>query len=356
MQYLFVRSVIIKSICLTVLSLCTIGLYGQNDVKAKFVFGVDNLSFFDNREVKSRYQHSQTIFGSRLGGEVGIEFGPNQILIGALGIKDFGEKEWVKDAFTFYYHYEKGHFSGAFGLFPRQRLKAELPDIFLYDSLRYYSPTINGGLIQYTTNHGYAEIYCNWLSKQGNNKREIFEIVSDGQFYHKGFYGGWNFQLLHYALPSNDTDEHIYDKIMFNPYIGFETNKVGWFDALILNVGAVLSFNRDRGNMKWKYPVGFLGNVKLRKWRFELHNQLYAGEQQFTDYDQHGVSLHRGDPYFQSDLYNRTDFSFYLLNKDYIQCRATASMHFTEGEMDNSQQIILRIALDKDILSSLFKR
>lgn len=357
MQKILTHTIYLKIACLTaVLGLWSLGAAGQEERKAKFVFGIDNFSFFDNREVSSPYQRSQTIFGSRLGGEVGIQFGANQIMIGAMGIKDFGEKKWAKEAFTFYYHYEKGHFSGAFGLFPRQRLKAELPDIFIYDSLRYYTPTINGALIQYTAHQGYAEVYCNWLSKQGKNKREVFELVSDGRFGLKGFYVGWNFQMLHYALPSEATDEHIYDKVMLHPHVGFETNKVGWLDALRVNAGAVMSFNRDRADMKWKRPLGFMGELRLRKWRLELHDLLYVGERQFSDYGKHGVELHRGDPYFQSRTYNRTDLSFYLLNKDYIQCRATASVHFTEGEVDNSQQIILRIALDKNFLSDLFKR
>lgn len=355
MQYISVRSFCLKIICGALLTLWSISAAGQEEKKAQVVFGVDYFSFFDNREVKSPYQKSQTIFGSRLVGEVGIQFGPNQIMVGGLGIKDFGEHDWVKSALTYYYHYEDGHFSGAFGLFPRQRLKGELPDIFIYDSLRYYSPTINGALIQYTNHHGYAEMYCNWISKQGYNKREVFEIVSDGRFGHKGFFGGWNFQLLHYALPSNTTNEHIYDKIMLNPFVGFETNRVEWLDALTLNAGAVLSFNRDRTDMVWRYPLGFMGEIKLRKWRFELHDQLYTGEHQYQGYEKHGSSLFRGDPYYRSNFYNRTNVTFYLLSKDYIQCRATASMHFTEGEIDNSQQIILNIVLDEELLSGLLK-
>ena len=93
----------------------------------------------------------------------------------------------------------------------------------------------------------------------------------------------------------------------------------------------------------------------MRKWRFELYDQLYTGGTQFADYSEHGSNLFRGDPYYRSKFYNRTDLTFYLLNKDYIQCRATASMHFTEGKIDNSQQIILRIELDKNMLSDLFK-
>ena len=100
-----------------------------------FVYDIDNFSFFDNREVRSPYQHSQTLFGSRLGLEAGVQFDANTIMIGASGVKDFGESGITNKDLTFYYYYEEGHFSGAFGSFPRKRLKRELPDIFVYSSI-----------------------------------------------------------------------------------------------------------------------------------------------------------------------------------------------------------------------------
>lgn len=329
-------------------------LCAQEEKKADIVLDVANYNFFDNREVNSPYQRSQTLFGSQLAGEIGLQFGANQIMIGGLGIKNFGEKGLAETAFTFYYHYEQGHFSGAFGAFPRERLKSELPDIFLYDSIRYYSPNLSGALIQYTGRNGYAELYCNWRNKQGPHEREIFEIVSDGRFNKKEFYAGWNFQLTHFSVPEESENIYVYDKLMINPYIGVESNRVGWLDALTLNTGMMLSCNRDRKDMKWKVPVGFLGDIKLRKWRFELRDRLYAGKKQFSDYDTYGMSLHQGDPYYRSNFYNRTDVIFYLLNKSYIQCHITASVHYTEKKIDNSQLIILRIYPEKFMLSKLF--
>lgn len=328
----------------------------EEEKKVNFVLGLHSFSFFDNREVKSPYQRSQTLFGAHVGGEVGVQLGANHIMAGALGVKDFGESGWRKEAFTFYYYYEEGHFSGALGQFPRERLKAELPDIFLYDSLRYYSPTLNGALIQYTGRDGYAELYCNWLYKQGETQREVFEVVTKGQFGRKGFYGGWNVQLLHYSVPKKSENMFVYDKLMMNPYGGYQTSKLRWLDALTVNAGAVISLNRDRQDMKWKAPAGFMGEVKLRKWRFELSDHLYWGGRQFSDYEKHGNQLFRGDPYYRSRLYNRTDLTFYLLNKSYIQCRVTASVHYTEHKVDNSQQIILHIFPNKDLLGKLFRR
>lgn len=311
----------------------------------QIVYHVDNFNFFDNREVRSPYQCSQTFFGSRLGAEVGIQFDANTIMIGATGVKDFGQSGITHKDLTFYYHYEEGHYSGAFGAFPRSRLKRDLPDIFVYDSIRYYSPTLHGALIQYTSRYGYAEFYCNWINKQGVGEREIFELVTDGRFGNKGYYAGWNAQLLHFSVPRPNNGLKVYDKLMLNPHIGFEKSGMEHIDALRIEGGLMLSLNRDRNDKIWKSPMGFLGEMMLRKGRFELRDRIYAGNPQFSDYEVYGAALHRGDPYHRSSLYNRTDIRYYLLNRQNVQCHIGASFHFTEGSLDNSQQVVLRVEL-----------
>ena len=323
----------------------TPGVHAQTPAEEShphFVYDIDNLNFFDNREVRSPYQRSQTLFASRLSAEVGLQFDASTIRIGATGIKDFGQHGMTHHDLTLYYHYAEGHFSGAFGAFPRKQLKRELPDIFVYDSLRYYNPTLHGALIQYTTRHGYAEFYCNWLNKQGVGEREIFELVTDGRFGYHGYYLGWNVQLLHFSVPRPSAGLKVYDKLMLNPHLGFERSHLGWIDALSLEGGLMLSLNRDRTHMQWQSPMGFLGEVMMRKGRFELRDRLYAGHPQFTDYEHYGNQLHRGDPYYRSSVYNRTDVRFYMLNRPNVQCYIGASFHCTEGSLDNSQQVVLR--------------
>lgn len=309
------------------------------------VYDIENFNFFDNREVRSPYQQSQTLFGSRLGAEVGVQFENNTIMAGITGVKDFGQNGITHKDLNFYYYYEGKHFSGAFGAFPRRKLKRDIPDIFVYDSIRYYSPTLHGALIQYTSRYGHAEFYCNWINKQGVDEREIFELVTDGRFGYKGYYAGWNAQLLHFSVPRPANGLEVYDKLMLNPHIGFETSDTEYLDALRIEGGLMLSLNRDRNDMQWKSPMGFLGEVMLRKWRFELRDRIYAGNPQFSDYETYGNALHRGDPYYRSSLYNRTDVNFYLLNRLNVQCYIGASFHYTEGSLDNSQKVVLRVSL-----------
>ena len=311
--------------------------------KARFAYDVRDYSFFDNREVHTPYQRSQTLFGTCLMGEIGVQWDAHSIMAGGYGIKDFGHRGIAAADLTLYYHYAEGHFSGAFGAFPREQLRRELPDIFVYDSLRYYTPVLHGALIQYTGRYGYAEFYCNWINKQGVGEREIFELVTDGRFGHKGYYVGWNVQLTHFSVPRPAHGLKVYDKLMIHPHAGFERSRLGWLDALSIEAGLMLSLNRDRCDMLWHSPMGFLGDLKVRKWRFELRNRLYAGNPQFTHYEVYGAQLHRGDPYYRSPLYNRTDIRFYLLNRADVQCYAGASFHCTEGKLDNSQQVVLRV-------------
>ena len=306
------------------------------------VFGAESFNFFDNREVHSPYQRSQTLFGSRLGVELGLRSDANTIMVGVTGVKDFGQSGLAHEDFTFYYHYAEGRVTGAFGSLPRTLLRRELPDIFVSDSIRYYSPTLHGVLLQYTTENGYAEVYCNWLGKQGEREREVFEIVTDGRFGSKGYYAGWCAQLLHFSVPRHAMGEQVYDKIMLNPHVGFERSGLRWADAISIEGGLMLSLNRDRRYMVWQAPMGFLGEARVRKGRVELHERLYAGNPQLTDYETFGNALHRGDPYYRSGLYSRTDIRLYLLSRPTVQCYAGASFHLTEGALDTSQQVILR--------------
>ena len=84
----------IKSLAVLLLSLCSIGTMAQEreEKQEKFdlMFEVYDQSFFDNREVRTPNQRSQTLFGSMLSVEGGVKFGPHTIMAGVHGIKDFG--------------------------------------------------------------------------------------------------------------------------------------------------------------------------------------------------------------------------------------------------------------------------
>lgn len=106
--------------------LCLVGLldikaqgitevYAQDTTnnKVDFIVDIRNYNFFDNREVNSPYQKSQTLFGSYLGADLGLKYGNNSVSVGVNLIKDFGTSGLSKNDLTLYYHYDNGRFSGA---------------------------------------------------------------------------------------------------------------------------------------------------------------------------------------------------------------------------------------------------
>ena len=327
---------------------------------AQSVFHVENFGFFDNREVHSPYQFSGTYFGTRLGADWGLQFGNSSVAAGGYVIKDFGQQGLTASDWTLYYRYQGGRFSGAFGSFPRSLLFRELPDVFVDEVIRYYTPNLGGALFQIHSQNGFAELYCDWLSRQSYTEREIFEIVSDGEWHAAPPLAlGYNARLTHFSVRKGTTPDRVYDKLMLNPYATFRHGLgKGGFS---LTAGPMASLNRDRNDKVWKTPIGFLGDARLGLPLFrngtaiELRDRLYAGQPLMSDYEFYGTPLHRGDPYYRSPFYNRTDISLILLHKGFddsfsthihrpsIDCRITASFHYTENALDYSQQIHVRL-------------
>ena len=63
-------------------------------------------------------------------------------------------------------------------------------------------------------------------------------------------------------------------------------------------------------------------------------------------YPQLGAQLNQGDPFYQSPTYNRTDIYAYLFRKSYLNCLASFNLHYTPGNLNFQQQLVLRFYLD----------
>lgn len=340
------RNVIKKPFCRLAVAIVLL-LFCASSPAQTFVYAMDNLGFFDNRETQSPYQHSQTLFGTRLGVMAGLTDGSSSLMAGSYAVQEFGRSGLADFGWTMYYRYRGARFSGAFGSFPRRLLQRDLPDLFLDDSLRYYVPNVQGALLQYQGDNGSAELYCNWRNRQSFTEREIFEIVSDGAWYLPvgecvatfGYHAG----LTHFSVRKGKTSDKVYDKIMLHPVAGWQARPEGLLiDSLLLAVGPVVSFNRDRTDNIWKTPVGVLCDMRLANSFLSIRNRLYAGDTQYSDYALYGRALHQGDAWYRSRFYDRVDVAFHLFRRGPFECSVMASFHFTEGVVDNSQVILLR--------------
>ncbi|HZK03847.1 MAG TPA: hypothetical protein VFC94_05510 [Bacteroidaceae bacterium] len=305
----------------------------------KLEWNVSLYELFDNREYKGDMM-PQTIYGARISPEIGISVDSTILMIGNSWISEFGTSEKKDAEITLYLKHKKNRITGIFGVFPRRDLNIQLPDVFLYDSIAFFSPNIMGTLLQYTGERFFSDLYCNWFSRQSATDREAFRIVSDGVYKNKNISTGWFMALTHYA--GTFAGESIYEKFMFNPYLELNLASFLFLNDINIRGGALISNIRYRANNRWYSPMGFLGHIH-GKWKcLDINSLFYAGDKQqkYLESPQAGISFHRGDPFYNHTFYNRTDITLLLAKTEYVDAVFTWSLHFTPNTDIHHQQLI----------------
>ncbi len=192
----------------------------------RFVYDVDFLFYFDNREYHSDYSPSQTLIGTRLSPEIGVEFidkeqGQHRLMGGVHYWQPLSNN--FRDAKllpTLYYQYKHKGFSLQFGMIPFNKMIAPLPYLIMSDSLRYTYPNIQGALLQYQSRLGYIEMQCDWRGLQSKTTREAFRLVIDGQFRYKMLYVGGLAMLNHLAnFAPTEPKTGVCDDFVLNPLL-----------------------------------------------------------------------------------------------------------------------------------------
>lgn len=317
----------------------------------EFLYDVDFVMNFDDRESHDTYDISQTIFGVRLTPTVGCGLvdslgGHHMFMAGATYIQPFGSK-WrdAKVVPTVYYRFDIKGFQMNVGFVPYIDLLDPLPDYLRSDSLAFAYPNIQGALFQYQSKWGRAELFCDWRGMMSKDTREAFRIVGGGRFNYLWFYtGGW-IQMNH--LSHSDSIMGVCDDVVFNPILGANLSAYTPLDSLSVQAGYICGWQRDRAahNNHWEH--GFHASVCLG-WRFiGFRNELYVGHNQMPLYKQYGTLLNQGDPHYQASLYNRTDIFFYLVRRSFVTCYAGWSFLVTDkGVLSHQPQLCCRFNLD----------
>ncbi len=326
--------------------------------KPRFLYDVDFYGYFDNREYKKPYGLAQTLFAVRLSPEIGVGFtdkqgGLHRVMAGVHYTQPMGG-EWKKFQFdpTVYYQYAYKGFQLHFGALPYEYRIERMPDFLMYDSIAYMQPNIQGALFQYTSKHGYVEAMCDWRGMPSATRKEMFRIVINGNYLHRGYFtytvGGWA-QLNHKAnLGDGMPHEGVADDILAMPQVGIDFAPPTPLDTLMLNIGYIGGVQRDRATQSIYYPHGLLCNFELRwKW-IALKNTLYWGDNQMPFYEQYGHDLNQGDPFYRQPFYDKLSLELYILRKDFIHIYGAYNLHFVANQkLQHQQQIFIRFMLDK---------
>lgn len=330
----------LKILTLLILISCTISAQ-------KFIYDVDFLTFFDNRESRIPSYPSKTLFGTRLSPEIGVEFndslyGNHQLIAGMSYIQPFGSA-WrdIRLNPTIYYRYRQHGFNLSFGFIPWRNIKTNLPDYLFSDSLSYFSPNIQGVHFSYASRHGFAEFIADWRGMQSIKTREAFRLLLTGEYHYNFFFAGGNAQLNHLANRLNPPiRDGVCDDITAQPFIGFNFSQITPLDTLALRTSYIFSYQRDRKNNQLFINHGFLAELSI-KWRFlAAENTLYVGNPLMPLYEQHSSLLNQGESIYQHSIYNKTEFSVYIIQFPFVDVRFSWNLHYTPHHPLAHQQLL----------------
>lgn len=318
----------------------------------KFLYDVDFVLDFDNREIHHTYQPSGTLFGFRLTPEIGVGIqdslgGSHRLMAGVSYIQPCGA-DWKHVTFTptVFYQYDIKGFSMHLVFVPYLHLIEPLPDYLRSDSLAFAYPNIQGALFQYQSKHGFAMAMCDWRGMMSHETREAFRIVAGGKFYHQWFFaGGW--AQMNHLSHNADSILGVCDDIVLNPLAGISVAQYTPLDTLSLEVGYICGFQRDRKIEQQYWCHGFHACFTLG-WRFiGFRNELYVGQNQMPLYPQYGTLIYQGETGYRANLYNRTDLYLYIVRRSFVTCYAGWGLIITDrGTISNQQQVVCRFNLD----------
>lgn len=348
--------------------LCLADVWAENS-KPTFLYDVDFVFDFDNREYHDPYDVSRTIVGFRLTPTIGVGFadslgGQHRLMAGATYIQPCGA-DWrhVRVMPTVFYQWDIRGFRCSFGFIPYDELLSPLPLYLRSDSISFSEPNIQGALLQYRSRWGYVQGLADWRGMYSKERREAFRLIADGRFTYDWFFAG-GYAMLNHLANSEGQHQGVNDDIMINPLVGVSVGHLTPLDSLSLSAGYICSIERDRHVNEAYVAHGAHIDLMLR-WRFiGLRNSLYVGQNQMPLYPVYGSLLNQGDPHYQALLFNRTDIYLYLIRRSFVTCYAGWNLLVTDkGVLSHQQQIVCRFNLDavlhhreKKVLRSLSYR
>jgi len=320
-----------------------------------FYWGVDMSAVFDNREGDTKYAPAKTFFQTQLAPEVGVSLYDGRHLLagGVVWTQPIGcEWEGHRISPTLYYRYQNKGLRFAIGMFGKDLLFAEMPNFIWNDSVNYAQRNVRGSLIGYRNEKGYFQAIIDWRGMQTEKQREAFNIIATGERRYSGgrFMWGGVAMMNHLALDKSEhIGQNVVDNFLYNPYVGINISKMvtSPLDSCSVRLGALGGMTRDRGDNKWKTPMGIWADVDVA-WKFlELKNTFYAGGKLFPYYGHYGVTLDQGEPYYATSLYNRTSVMVHFLRRKFMSLRASLDFNLAPSHFNFYQRLIFEFSLSK---------
>lgn len=320
-----------------------------------FIWSVENLTVFDNREGSQAHAAQGTIFFNRFSPEVGVRFLKNHELKGGTSYIQPVGVGYKKTKFepAFYYTYtqpEKREWSVSVGMIPRHKLHEPAPKILWSDSIDYFNPNIRGVLLQCEKDSFFAEIILDWRSLQTETQREAFNVNAniEGRI-GKSFLVGGHAQLNHLAKQNPAPEgQGVNDDMFLNPYIGWDLKQGTALDSFKVKVGGSFMADRCRAIGDWEGACGVLVDAIAQYRKIGLKETLYVGQPSLPLLGMYGSLLNMGDPHYNSKVYSYTSIYSPIVENKYVSFVAALDFNITKEGISSYQKILLRVYLGSD--------
>jgi hypothetical protein len=282
----------------------------------------------------------QTIFGSRIAGEIGGSFGgAHRLRAGLDYMYEFGgDIDELPPVVIMYYQYDRTPFTFYMGVFPRRDL-LDYPLALLNDTLNYYRPYMEGIYLSAEKPWGFQNVFIDWTSRQTDVRHERFMFGFSGRINISRFFVSHHFLMGHFAGPGIPIPgHHLRDNGGFDINLGIDLSGATILDTLSFSAGGLVSLDRTRGvDDGWQTPAGFLGQAQA-VYRFAgIRTTLYLGE---------GHTFLYGDAFYKAASYARIDLFVIPFRSPRIKSRINWAIHLVDGHVDYSQQVLITFILD----------
>ena len=339
-------------------------------VKPKFIYKIDNLTYFDNRMFYLPYHKSKMYLGDRLTTLAGIGLnkeGEHKLYAGVTAIVPFGTdfKEYKFQPMVYYKFerdffckdcfFEKQQLKLHFGILPYREMIMAMPGFIRRGSAEYTVPNLQGALAQYALSADEGDILMffeyavDWRKIKTKTQRDNFGMILDGKFrflttpegdemFNLGFITQWD--RLGHNLDSikNNVDNivmNVFAKIDFNLFY-YMTSHHGntFFKTIYLQLGYLGSFSNDNNFVNKKWNNSLVIDCGIQWKMISLKNSLYISLNKEKDGNlmplhQYYPELYISDQFYRAPLYNKTELAFDLLNiKSIFALKAQFVMHY----------------------------
>ena len=322
----------IKSIVFLVILVGTSQLLISQDLSYKAGY----FGFFHNQEYFNEYIIPQTMGGSRIYGQLGVQMNENQsFYAGANYLYEFGSDPGDQQISpTLYYQFQHKKLDVFLGSFPRYDI-IDMPLILVTDSMLYYHPNIEGIYLRGKSEWGYHNAWLDWTSRQTDTRNEEFTLGLSGQFNIGNFFYRHHFVMCHYAGKAiREEVEHIRDNGGGLVGLGIDLSSNSIFDTLTLYTAWALSYDQHRGIYDTRFYNGFYAEFNILYKFIGISNIFYSGEGQLQTI---------GDKFFTAKTYNRTDIYWKLFKQKWVKGYVEFGFHIVPGAFDWHQKFTVKI-------------